>query len=269
MLYSLPDTYSKAFINIAQIGILINLNSGEYTRIMKIAAVSDIHSPKYLREFVESLKIRKYHDIALVLLAGDIIDKGAVSFMRPVINAIKKTFKSRIIGIYGNEEYDSVKNDIKREFNDVIWLDDETYFYETSDIKVAIVGSRGVLDRPTWWQQRNIPNIREIYLARIKKIESLLRAVPKNYKKILLTHYSPTYATLVGEDKRVWPMLGSRRLEKIILNTRPKIVIHGHAHRSVKVEAWLRGVRIINVAFPARKEVTVIDFSEGLEKYLI
>jgi Icc-related predicted phosphoesterase len=76
---------------------------------------------------------------------------------------------------------------------------------------------------------------------------------------MLVTHYAPAYLTLEGEDPRIWPELGSRTMEKALLEARPDIAIHGHVHKSKLLEASLDGIRILNVAFPARGDIVVIE----------
>ena len=233
--------------------------------------MGDIHAPIYFKEFLSALnKFSHFNQKALVLLAGDLVDKGKIEFMKPVIRAISSKINGRIIGIFGNEEYDSLKEKIRKECSSVIWLDDEAYYYENEDLKIVIIGSRGVLDKPTLWQRRNIPNIEEIYSERLVKIESLLRKVPFGFYSILLTHYAPTYLTLEGEDRRIWSMLGSKRLERVLLKYQPRLAIHAHAHKSVRFEAYLKSTRVINVSFPARRDIVLISLEtrRGLEKFL-
>lgn len=239
---------------------------------MLIVAVGDVHAPKYFKEFLSALsRVNWSGSNALVLLAGDLVDKGKIEFMKPVIKAIHSSINGVTIGIFGNEEYDSLKDKIRSEYNSVIWLDDEVYYYEHEDSKIAIIGSRGVLDKPTLWQRRNIPNIEEVYAERLEKIEYLLKKVPLGYTIILLTHYAPTYLTLEGEDKRIWPMLGSKRLEKLLLKYQPKLAIHAHAHKSTRHEAYVKSTQVINVSFPARHSIVTINLKRqdsGLERFL-
>jgi Icc-related predicted phosphoesterase len=216
-----------------------------------IAAASDIHSPRYLNDFLASLHKLSNLSIDLFLLAGDLTDKGEVKFFDPIYSFLKK-FK--VVSVFGNEDVAS-KERYKRFFPDVVWLDDEVVEVKVKGKRVAIVGSEGVLERPTLWQASHGVN-EEFYRKREKKIEELLCGLDADYK-ILLTHYLPTYETAYGERKDIYPELGSQLLERI--SCLPNVAVHGHAHKSKVVFKIVRGVRVYNVAFPANKRVVAFN----------
>jgi Icc-related predicted phosphoesterase len=95
-------------------------------------------------------------------------------------------------------------------------------------------------------------------------IDSLLQRILHANVRILLIHYSPTYKTLEGENPLFYGSLGTNRLEQIIVNRKPTVVIHGHSHRGKKM-AWIDTVPIFNVSFPVNKEIVVIDTEKDLK----
>lgn len=231
-----------------------------------IGAISDIHSPKFLEDFKKVLS--NSSDIDLMLLAGDMIYKGQIEEYRNVINIIKKRYgECRIVACFGNEEYDDRIHHIMEKFDDVIWLNDSYITIEVRGLKLSIVGTKGCLDRPTTWQRKNIPNINQIYDERLKKIDEMLAGV--TFKKpdviILLSHYSATFKTLIGEPRWAWPELGSSKLEEIIKRRKPSIVIHGHAHNSKVHNATINGTQVYNVSFPATRKLTIIKLQKSGE----
>jgi Icc-related predicted phosphoesterase len=76
---------------------------------------------------------------------------------------------------------------------------------------------------------------------------------------VVVMHYSPTYATMLGEDERIWPELGSKMIEEVIRETKPTVVVHGHVHKSKRLEARIDNVRVVNVALPARGDIVFLD----------
>src|SRR5207245_784063 len=78
------------------------------------------------------------------------------------------------------------------------FLQDEAAVFESPKGSVRIIGSVGSLDRPTWWQRRNLPRVAEEYERRVKVLDGLLAG---NGPRILLTHYPPTYVTMGGEKE--------------------------------------------------------------------
>ncbi len=230
---------------------------------MLIAAIADVHSPRYISSYIASLKsIKGFCDnIKLFIWAGDMVERGKVHALQSVLAATQNRCpKARIIAVYGNEEYMGLEQEFKKRYPQVEWLDDDYVIVEIDGVRVGVVGSRGVLDRPTQWQRKNIPNIWRIYTERLRKLEGMLKEVRKiSAITILVTHYASTYQTLVGEPKSIWLELGSKKLEEIIRNHKPQLAIHGHAHRSVRHNVILGETLVVNVAFPARQKITVID----------
>ncbi|RLF19740.1 MAG: metallophosphoesterase [Thermoprotei archaeon] len=227
-----------------------------------IVATADIHSPKYLALFSTALNTvsKSLNDCEAFLIAGDIVAKGNVYAASHVFNLIKKFFKGPIISIFGNEDYEEVEDKFHSLYPDIIWLNDNFFDLEMSIGRVRIIGTRGVLDVPTPWQAKNIPNITKIYEERLKRIEDLLRNSP--YPTVLITHYAPTYKTLKGEPPRIWPQMGSKRLEEIVVKYKPLIVIHGHAHKGRIPYVNLNGVMVYNVSLPALRKLITIDLKK-------
>jgi Icc-related predicted phosphoesterase len=233
-----------------------------------IAALSDVHGPRYigyLRASLETLKSAK-----LLLLAGDIVDKGEPEHVKLVMKTVREAYAGAVIAVFGNEEYDERKEQIKGADESVLWLDDEYTTVEVDGLDVAIVGTRGVLDKPTRWQERHIPGIRELYSKRLEKLGELLnRAAESSDRVILVTHYAPIGPTLEGEDPKIWSQMGSRLLTQLILSKRVDAVVHGHAHNSLRVRAQLGAAKVYNVALPAVRAVTqVVITKAGLEAFL-
>jgi len=63
-----------------------------------------------------------------------------------------------VVAIFGNEEFENTKRKLKREYSDIIWLDDEQVQVKGVDI----FGTTGVLDEPTAWQSKAVPGITKI-----------------------------------------------------------------------------------------------------------
>ncbi|MHA1379877.1 MAG: metallophosphoesterase family protein [Candidatus Helarchaeota archaeon] len=225
--------------------------------MIQILACSDIHSPKYLKAFKESLKQVK-KKIDLVLFAGDLILKGKYTEIAKIVDIIDKYEFGPILSVFGNEEYNTIHEKIlDLASNKIIFLKDESKILTIGTKTIGIVGSKGSLDRPTYWQSKYMPGITKVYSDRIKTIEGLLENLKANFK-ILLLHYPPTYITLYGEKQHAYPSIGCRRLEPVLKKFPPDVVIHGHSHVGRKF-AYFGSIPIYNVAFPLRKSITLIE----------
>ncbi|MFX0097788.1 MAG: metallophosphoesterase [Candidatus Hodarchaeota archaeon] len=227
-----------------------------------VAAVGDIHGPKFLdlfRNGLSTLKGSISNNLTCLLFAGDIIFRGHIRDLQKIIETLDDSkVVCPIISCFGNEEYEETQDSIRETFGDrITFLRDESFILTLKDGKtLGIVGSKGSLDQPTWWQSRNIPNIREIYSQRIEKIENLLQDLETDFR-ILLMHYAPTFKTLGGERRAFCQQLGSQKIENVIIRNKPDAVIHAHAHNGKKF-ALLRGVPIYNVSLPLNQTISII-----------
>lgn len=225
-----------------------------------ISAIGDIHSPTYFQTFWESMK--SAHKPDLLLLAGDICEARKPEEYENVLKIIaNKKWRCPIIACWGNTEFDQYRDKIKSIVGKkIIFLDDEIFTINIKNKLVGIVGTRGSLDQPTWWQLKNIKNIREIYKKRYEKVSKYLDYLNMLGCdiKIFLTHYSPTYKTMKGEDLDSYGGLGYKKFEDTIKETKPTFVVHAHVHNGIPL-AFINSVPIFNVSLPVNKKIVEID----------
>ena len=226
--------------------------------MVTVAAVSDVHSPLYLKEFLANMSLR-VRECSLFILAGDMILRSRVSQLAPVLRGINGAFSGQIVGTLGNEEHDAVKDSLMKEYQQVHWLDDSDMVLEIEGRKVRIVGTRGSLAEPTSWQKAHLPDILEVYSNRVELIRGLLKRRDSDDLVVLLSHYAPVRVTTQGEPENILPVLTDPRMEKVVEETSPDIIIHGHAHGATTLSANVYGARVFNVAFPAKRSTTIID----------
>jgi Icc-related predicted phosphoesterase len=180
--------------------------------------------------------------------------------MAPIVQKLKEVnLNCPIVACFGNDDYDSIKESLRTQGEGtIIFLDDELMTFTIQGKKVAIIGSRGVLDQPTFWQARNITGIREQYTNRVATLDALLaEAKSLNAYTILLTHYASTFVTLKGEVNRDFAQMGSQRVEELLQRHVPKLAIHGHAHRGLR-KTKVHKVQVYNVALPLNRQVVVM-----------
>lgn len=228
---------------------------------MRILAVADVHSPRFLDEFTASLDEQSAPD--LFLMAGDMIHRGAAKEFPRVLDVIEDKIGCSfpIISCFGNEEYSEIRRDLISRLRDrVTFLDEKSMTLEVDGINVGIVGTQGSLDKPTDWQRRNISNVKRVFERRADRAEALLRkTLPSVDRTILLMHYSPCMETCVGEGDRSFAWLGSRKFYTLISNLQPDLVIHGHVHNSTTHKASIGTTVVQNVALPAVGSITQLQ----------
>ncbi len=218
----------------------------------RLYASSDIHSPHYLLPFKSSLKTVR--ECCIFMLAGDIVDRGNVAAAEPVFKAIREVSPgSVIVAVFGNEEYHEREDLFRKRYRDIIWLDDEYQVFQCGEKRIAIVGTRGALEKLTSWQKRNMPWLRRVYNERPKIVANLIAEARKEADHvILLSHYALSRETIKGENPAVWPHLYHPGMEEVVKSLKPDAAVHGHAHRG-KPKAFVAGVPVYNVAFPLNR----------------
>ncbi len=258
--------FSPLILTLETLNILVFflLHTSEDVNIVKIYAAADVHSPRYLAEFKQSLIDLQPPDV--FLFAGDMVSRGKADEYITLLDLIENQFSQDIpiIGCFGNEEYNEVRKEIigltrqRMEF-----LDEKSTIIELNGLQVGIVGTQGSLDKATSWQRRNIPSIKGVFERRAKRAASLLKKLDSKVdKRILLMHYSPCLETCEGEDLRAFSWLGSRKFYQVIMDYCPDLVIHGHVHNSVNHKAMIGSTLVYNVALPAVRRITEISLWE-------
>jgi len=213
--------------------------------VIKIAAVSDIHAPKYLEEYRRALQ--ETSDFDLLLFAGDLVSKGDWKQLGGLIDITRETYDGDILACFGNEEYDQYLQEFRKESR-IKWLEDEKVELELRGVKISIM---------------------ELYQRRVELIDELL-AQGIGELKIVLTHYPPTYDVLAGERQRSWPEMACKKFERVITRRQPDVWFHGHIHDGKKLEIDFGHTLVCNVSLPARGKISVTELPRktGLEKFL-
>src|SRR2546421_8805925 len=237
---------------------------------MRLAAVGDIHGHENLGAVAADLD--RLGPVDLFLLAGDTTSRTALEAFGTVLESTRSRTPAPIAAVFGNTEYANGHPPYvarSAATHRVRFLQDEAERWTVGGTTVRVIGSLGCLDRPTWWQRKNLPHLAEEYRRRIGVLDELLAG---DDPRILLTHYPPTYVTM-GAEKEEWrPELGCKALEPVILRRRPTLVIHGHIHKGIP-QGELRpslsrlddfaetrsSVPIHNVAYPVRRAIATFD----------
>jgi len=223
-----------------------------------VAAVADVHSPRYLDEFSTSLSRCKVPD--LFLFAGDMIGSRSADEYSGVVDAIESQLGTAvpIVACRGNEERRHMRGDVADSADGrVRFIDDEALRFDAGRTRLGIVGVSTMIAEHAASETTDIGSIGAAFERRIEKLSKLLGDLSKaSTYTILLMHYSP----LAG-DSPVWKPGNtfSWWVSKCTEKTRPDLVLHGHVHTADRLETTVGGTRVINVAFPASGKVTVLE----------
>lgn len=217
-------------------------------------ALSDVHGTRFLPELRAALAEVRETPCA-VLLAGDLIDKGRVESFPHVLAELEK-LGSPLVATFGNEEYFEVRQRLREEFKAVVWLEDEVYSLRCDERTLEIVGTPGSLDELTSWQRENAPWLRRAFRERERKLRSLL--LEARGEAVFMSHYVVARENLRGEKEKIWPQMFSSSVEALVAELKPKVAVHGHAHKGSPF-TYLNGVPVYNVALPLLKRIVRLD----------
>jgi len=231
-------------------------------------ASADIHAPRFEKIFVKSVEeITVSPD--LIVLAGDLVDKNNALALKNIYNLLTEKFKDKpVVAIYGNEEYRGFEDKYRELYSKFAWLNDEYLVLNVKEYKIGVIGTRGALDKPTSWQSRNLPGIREYYEALPAKISQLVDEVRSTGVDVVIfiSHYGVTFRNLEGEPRSIWPYLACSKLEEVIFSKNIDLVIHGHAHNGLREVTYIGSTPVYNVSLPARGRVVLIEYQPSTAK---
>lgn len=198
----------------------------------------------------------------LILLAGDLTTHGEPEQAAIVADAVRDV-DVPVLTVLGNHDWHLDRADelaAVLQAAGVIVLDKQHshQILQLCDSEVGIAGVKGFMGGfpGTHLPDFGEPSLRGVYRESVQEAEALdagLRAIAMCPFRIVLMHYAPTTATLVGEREAIWTFLGTDRLAPPLLEHNPDMVLHGHAHAGT-FEGRLGEVPVYNVSVPVLGE---------------
>ena len=94
------------------------------------------------------------------------------------------------------------------------------------------------------------PEIKTFVRASIDEALKLERGLSqlRSPKRVVVLHYSPIAATVVGEAPEIYSYMGTSRLAEVIDRHGADLVLHGHAHHGTLEGQTTAGIPVRNVA---------------------
>lgn len=216
---------------------------------MKIAAVADIHSPRYLSEFKKALEKCERPDV--FLLAGDMIDVGKIEEYSHISGAIIDRFgeELHVVACFGNDEKGIIQQSVQNIVEDrIMFLDGETVVISHNEGKLGILGVPLLDVTRNLWDR----SIEDIFEKRIQHLARHLEELKMTCDRtILLLHYSPLSGEMYPETFSWW-------VSRTFKEAQPDLVVHGHIHYATKSYTMIGNTKVVNVAFPSTGKVTEI-----------
>ena len=221
---------------------------------VRVAAAGDVHCSPENRDAILTAFEAIDGEADVVLLAGDLTTHGEPE-QGEILAEACGGMETPVVAVLGNHDLHANRAD---ELVEVL-RDAGIQVLERSHTTlrgcgVGIAGAKGFVGgfRGLGLPDFGEPSLRGIYAETTAEVEALSKGLGEIALcpfRIALLHYAPVADTLQGEPPEIWTFLGSDRLAAPILEHRPDLVLHGHAH-SGKLEADLDGVPVYNVSVP-------------------
>jgi uncharacterized protein len=221
---------------------------------VRIAAAGDIHCAPENRDAVLTAFEAIEGAADVVLLAGDLTTHGEPE-QAEVLGEACRGMETPVVAVLGNHDLHGGRGDEVTEVLRSAGVEvlDRAHTMLT-DRGIGIAGAKGFVGgfRGLGLPDFGEPSLRAIYGETTAEVEALaagLHEIALCPFRIALLHYAPIPETLHGEPPEIWTFLGSDRLAAPILEHRPDLVLHGHAHAG-RLHAELDGVPVYNVSVP-------------------
>jgi Icc-related predicted phosphoesterase len=223
---------------------------------VRVAAAGDLHVDESGRDAVATAIAAMDRDADLILLAGDLTTHGEPEQAAVLADACR-AIATPIVAVLGNHDLHA---DREQELTEVlraagiVVLDRRNATVVVGECRVGVAGIKGFVGgfRDHTIPDFGEPSLRALYAETGDEVDALaagLREIAACPLRIALLHYAPTCDTLVGEPTEIWSFLGSERMAAPILEHRPDLVLHGHAHAG-RLQGSLQGIPVYNVSIP-------------------
>jgi uncharacterized protein len=239
-------------------------------RPIRIAAAGDVHCDELNRDELASAFARVEGTVDAILLAGDLTTYGEVE-QAELLAGICRSSAAPVFAVLGNHDWHC--NEVEQLTATLaeagVRMVDRGHAIEDVDgCRLGIAGAKGFVGGFPDSQLPDFgePLLRDVYAetsAEVGALDAGLDAIAGCDYRVALLHYAPTLSTLEGEPRGIWAFLGSDRLAAPILEHRPNVVLHGHAHAGA-FQGAVGDVPVYNVAVPVlQSDFFVFELDEA------
>jgi Icc-related predicted phosphoesterase len=231
---------------------------------MRLAAIGDLHVGENHPHPYRELFSRISQEADVLALCGDLTNFGKTTEAEILAEDLQAC-AIPVVGVLGNHDFECGKpEEVARILHEggLRLLDGEAV--EISGVGFA--GAKGFIGGFGRYMLSAFgePAIKAFVQASVDenlKLESSLRML-RTERTVVVLHYSPVEATLVGEPPEIFPFLGSARMgETIDRFEGVRCVVHGHAHRGSHEGQTPRGTPVYNVAKPILNRDLGVEFA--------
>ena len=221
--------------------------------VVRLAAAGDLHFGRYSPGSFQKLFGELVTSADVLIIPGDLTDYGLPEEARALARELSQVVKIPIVAVLGNHDYESGHAldvaEILREAGVIVLDGDSTEIHGIGFAGVKGFGGGFGPHALGSWGEPVIKAFVQEGVNEALKLETALARL-RTSVRIAVVHYAPIQDTVIGEPERIFPYLGSSRLEEPINRFGVTAVFHGHAHRGQLESRTSAGVPVYNVSLP-------------------
>lgn len=221
--------------------------------VLRIAAVGDFHcgiaDVGAFREIFAEASVQA----DVLVLAGDMTRRGDLAEFKVVAGELADV-KIPVVGVLGNHDYESnqvTEGSAELRSRGIHLLDGDGFQLLEQVGFAGVKGFMGGFGRGTLtsFGEPETKAFVGATLAQVQALELALRRLATPIR-IVVTHYAPILATVLGEPEIIHPYLGTDRLAEPLDRYGCTVAFHGHAHSGTLTGKTTGGVPVFNVSLP-------------------
>src|ERR1051326_2217346 len=219
---------------------------------LRVAAVGDLHVHQNSDDSLKAIfeKISRTADV--LALCGDLTHLGLPEEAEKLANDLR-TCRIPVVAVLGNHDYQSGRQeDLKKVLRAAkVTVLEETETFQLNGVGFAgAKGFGGGFDKHmlTPFGEEPIKHFVTEAVNESLRLEVALNSL-RTEKTVVVLHYSPIAATVVGEPLEIYPFLGSSRLAETIDHFDVDVVFHGHAHHGSHQGKTMKGTPVYNCCY--------------------
>ena len=222
---------------------------------LTVAGLADLH--------VEENAVHPYRELFaeisdradVLALSGDLTNLGKHAEAEILAEDLQRS-RIPVLGVLGNHDFESDQVEKVVQILQRAGL----CFLETKVHEIRGVGFAGVKGFAGGFESRMLGAFGEepikhfvaATIAECLRLENALHLLATD-RIVVLLHYAPVPATVIGEPEQIFPFLGSSRLAETIDRFPVSAVLHGHAHHGSYAGRTLKGIPVHNCARMVKK----------------
>jgi Icc-related predicted phosphoesterase len=225
---------------------------------LRVAAIGDLHIHQSSKDDLQPLFEQISQNADVLALCGDLTQLGLPPEAKQLTNELRAC-RIPVVAVLGNHDYQSGFAD---EVKEVLRAGKVNVLEETETFELNGVGFAGAKGFGGGFDKHMLTPFGEDGIKRFVNeavTESLRLEVALNSlrteKVVVILHYSPIAATVVGEPPEIFPFLGSSRLAETIDHFDVNAIFHGHAHHGTYEGKTMKGTPVYNTCLQLVRRV--------------